>query len=106
MRFQWTKILTTFQVYITAKGQAQALGEYESAKALFAVIPDNVPRPIALGTLASNPDKHFLLVEFKDMAEELPPVPEFAAVIAKLHRDSESPNGKLASRSLHRRASS
>jgi protein-ribulosamine 3-kinase len=45
--------------------------------------------------LASNPQKHFLLVEFKDMADELPPVPEFVAVIAALHQNSSSPNGKF-----------
>jgi protein-ribulosamine 3-kinase len=83
------------QTYITEKGQAQAVGEYESTRALFSVIPDNVPRPVAVGTLASNPQKHFLLVEFRDMADELPPVPEFVAVIATLHQKSSSPNGKF-----------
>jgi protein-ribulosamine 3-kinase len=34
-------------------------------------------------------------VEFKDMADELPPVPEFVAVIATLHQRSSSPDGKF-----------
>jgi hypothetical protein len=80
---------------MTEKGQAQAVGEYESSKALFSIIPSNIPRPVAVGTLASNPRKHFLLVEFKDMANELLPVPDFAAVIATLHQQSSSPNGKF-----------
>jgi protein-ribulosamine 3-kinase len=81
------------KVYITAKGQAQAIGEYESTKALNSVIPDNVPKPIGLGVLARDASKHFLVVEFKDMIEEMPPVQELVAVLAKLHNNSISPDG-------------
>ena len=83
------------KVYTTAKGQTQAIGEYESTTALHAVIPENVPKPIALGVLAKDPSKHFLVVEFKEMIEEMPPVPELASVIARLHNESISPNGKF-----------
>ena len=72
-----------------------AKGEYESTVALYSVIPDNVPQPIATGTYASNPEKHFYLAEYRDMVDELPPVPELAALIANLHRKSASPNGKF-----------
>lgn len=83
------------KVYITSKGQAQAQGEYLSAQALHAVIPDNVPRPVSLGVLAKDSNKHFLLCEFVDMVEEMPPVAEFASVIAQLHKNSQSPGGKF-----------
>lgn len=62
---------------------------------MHAVIPDNVPKPIGLGVLAKDPSKHFLVVEFKDMDEEMPAVSEFVAVIAKLHKNSVSPTGEF-----------
>jgi fructosamine-3-kinase len=46
-----------------------------------------------MGVLAKDPSKHFLIVEFKDMVEEMPPVSELASVMAKLHNDSVSPTG-------------
>ena len=59
------------------------------------MIHENVPQPIATGAYASNPKKHFYLAEYRDMVDELPPVPEFAALIATLHQKSASPNGKF-----------
>jgi protein-ribulosamine 3-kinase len=50
---------------------------------------------VAIGTYASNPKKHFYLAEYRDMVDELPPVPELAALIATLHQTSVSPNGKF-----------
>lgn len=82
-------------MYITPKGRAQAIGEYLSSQALHAVIPENVPRPIAVGVLARDSNKHFLISEFIDLIEELPPVAELASVIAQLHKNSVSPNGKF-----------
>ncbi|KAJ9633734.1 hypothetical protein H2204_006731 [Knufia peltigerae] len=83
------------KVYTRAAAQAQSVGEYESTKALHAVIPDHVPRPVAQGALAKNPGRAFVMFEFKDMIEELPPAAELVAVIAKLHRESHTPNGKF-----------
>ena len=86
---------TKNQVYTTTKSRAQAIGEYESSKALYRVIPENVPRPIALGSLAKDPSKHFLISSFRYISEEMPPVSELAAVIAKLHNESVASNGKF-----------
>lgn len=36
-----------------------------------------------------------MISEFIDLIEELPPVAEFAGLVAKLHKDSVSPNGKF-----------
>ncbi|KIW33516.1 hypothetical protein, variant 1 [Cladophialophora immunda] len=83
------------KVYTTVKAQAQAIGEYLSTKAIYAVIPDSVPRPIALGSLARDPSKHFYLAEYKDMKEEMPPLRDLASVIANLHNNSISPNGRF-----------
>ena len=82
-------------MYTTSKGQAQAIGEYLSAQALHASIPDNVPRPVAVGVLSRDPSKHFLICEFVDLLEEMPPVAEFAGVLARLHRNSASPTGQF-----------
>lgn len=90
-----TKQSYFMKVYITPKGHAQAVGEYLSTQALHAVIPDNVPRPVAVGALARDSSKHFLICEFVDMVEEMPPVAEFASVIAQLHKNSQSPNAKF-----------
>ena len=72
-----------------------ALGEYESTVAAYSLIPTNVPRPIAVGTYASDAKKHFFLAEFRDMLDELPPISELVSVITQLHQRSMSPNGKF-----------
>ena len=77
------------------RGGFRANGEYEASKALHAVIPDNSARPVGAGVLASHPERTFYLAEFRDIEDELPPAPELAAVVAKLHKNSASPNGKF-----------
>lgn len=54
-----------------------------------------MPKPIGLGVLAKEPSKHFLVVEFKDMVEEMPAISDFVGVIAKLHKNSVSPTGEF-----------
>lgn len=83
------------KVYITPKGEAQVLGEYVAAGAVHAIIPENVPPPVGKGVLARDNTKHFLVFEFVDMVEEMPPVNEFVNVLARLHKNSHSPNGKF-----------
>ncbi|OAP62862.1 hypothetical protein AYL99_02089 [Fonsecaea erecta] len=84
------------KVYTTPKARAQAEGEFESTQALHTVIPENVPRPIGRGVLARDPSRHFFIAEFKAMKEVVPPPEkELASVIANLHNNSISPNGKF-----------
>ena len=64
-------------------------------KALHAVIPANIPQPLAWGTYADDPKKHFYLAEFCDMKDELPNVSNFVSIIAQLHENSGSPTGKF-----------
>ena len=71
------------------------MGEYLSTKALHGVIPENIPHPVSLGVLARDPSRHFLICDFVNMIEEMPPVAEFANVVARLHKDSTSPTGKF-----------
>lgn len=72
-------------------------GEYESMKALNAVSPDFVPKPVGHGTYASDSNIHFFMVEFVPMANELPDVVKFCSMLADLHHRSiaQSPNGKF-----------
>ncbi|KAI0199393.1 Fructosamine kinase-domain-containing protein [Astrocystis sublimbata] len=83
------------KVYNTEYANEMALGEYEGSKALYKALPENVPRPIAAGALASDAKKHFYLAEFKNITDEMPETSKFVSVIAKLHQTTESPNGKF-----------
>lgn len=69
-------------------------GEYEATAALYAMVPRNVPEPIAHGDFFSDPSKHFFLAEFRDMSDELPATDEFVSILAKIHQQ-QSPTGKF-----------
>ena len=76
-------------------GKNMVQGEFESMKAIYELLPDFVPRPIAWGTYQSVPDTHFFLCENRDMTDEMPDPEKFAAQLASLHQDSKSPTGKF-----------
>ena len=71
--------------------------EFEGVNAIYAIVPDFVPRPIGWGTYKADQNKHFYMSEFIPMREELPDPQVFCAKLAQLHRDSISlsPNGKF-----------
>lgn len=69
--------------------------EFESASAIHNVLPEFVPRPIACGTYISIPDAQFFRCEFRKMAPNMPDPTKFGALLSRLHRKSESPNGKF-----------
>jgi len=70
-------------------------GEFESMKEIYKVVPTFVPKPIAWGTYESAPETSFFLCDFKEMKGDMPDPIEFAALLAKLHRNSRSPTGKF-----------
>jgi len=72
-----------------------ARGEFESAKEIYDVIPVFTPRPIAQGPYKSNPDKYFLLFEFRSMTGQQPSPDEFATNLVAMHQKGTSPNGKF-----------
>ncbi|KAF2683552.1 hypothetical protein K458DRAFT_487708 [Lentithecium fluviatile CBS 122367] len=80
------------QIPTSENGAAMAKGEYEATKTLRNVVPDNVPKPVAHGTLASNSSKAFFLAEYHDMSDDLPDTGELVFVIAKIHAIT-SPTG-------------
>lgn len=70
--------------------------EYESARLLHSFSPNGLPKPVAFGTYASDPDSHFYLCAFIDMALRIPDPAKFCAVLAEMHQNSigHSPEGK------------
>lgn len=69
-----------------------ARGELESTQALALIVPDNVPKAVACGTCAGDPNQGF--AEFQTMKDELPAVSDFVSVVIKLYRQS-SPTGQF-----------
>ena len=69
--------------------------EYEGCSAIYPVVPDFVPRPVAWGTYRSDTNTHYYMAEFVPMIEEVPDPQSFCAVLAKLHKNSiaRSKNG-------------
>lgn len=76
-------------------GQKMVEGEFESMKAIHALLPDFAPAPLAQGSYETTPNTHFFLCEFRDMVENMPGPREFGAQLAALHQSSKSPKGKF-----------
>lgn len=70
-------------------------GEFHSMSAIYGVIPEFVPKPIACGTYETIPDTHFFLCEFREMTEDMPDPDEFASRLSKMHQKSVSPTGNF-----------
>ena len=69
-------------------------GEFTSMSAIYAVMPDFCPRPVAWGSYASIPDVNFFLYDFHKMTDKLPDLHTFPANLAELHHKGTSENGK------------
>ncbi|KAI4606727.1 hypothetical protein J4E80_010039 [Alternaria sp. BMP 0032] len=80
--------------YRDANAKDMVRAEYESTAALHETAPQNVPRPLAYGSFASDPERFFYIQAFCDMNDELPDVDEFVAILAKIHQ-KKSPTGKF-----------
>ena len=65
-------------------------GEYESMKAITEFSADFAPRPIDRGTFASDSDMHFLLMEFREMDQEVPEMEPTCVALANMHLKSHS----------------
>ncbi|KAK7999448.1 Fructosamine/Ketosamine-3-kinase [Apiospora arundinis] len=83
------------KVFLHERGREMVEAEYESTKAWYEIVPANVANPIGWGELANKPGRYFLLLEFRDMADEMPPAADFVAVVAAGHQASMSPTGKF-----------
>ncbi|MCJ1405747.1 hypothetical protein MMC11_008977 [Xylographa trunciseda] len=89
--------LQSFFLKVISKelGKNMVHGEFESMKAIYTLLPDFAPKPIAWGTYETVKDTHFFLCEFRDMSDEMPDPHKFTSRLAALHQNSKSPNGKF-----------
>lgn len=86
-----------FVKYATGEhGKAQLEGEYNSVKEINKIVPGFAPRPHAFGNMedTSSPT-FFFLCEFIYITSDLPDPQALGARLARMHRDSQSPNGKF-----------
>lgn len=72
-------------------------GAFEAETAVHAYVPNLVPRPIARGTYAGDPDTHFYMCEWVDMQDQLPSPAAWASAVSSLHLQSQgkSPTGQF-----------
>ena len=75
-------------------GKAMVSGEFVSMTTIQKALPTIVPHPYASGTYASDPNIHFFLCGFVNMAEGLPDVQGLARSLAQLHKNGVSPDGR------------
>ena len=70
-------------------------GEYHSARAIDAVVPNMVPKAAGWGEYHNGESQvYFYLADFHDMDLSAPPEPaSFVAHIAAMHQNGTSPNG-------------
>ncbi|KAI9778640.1 MAG: hypothetical protein M1816_004002 [Peltula sp. TS41687] len=89
--------LQSFFIKVISKelGKNMTHGEFESMKAIYALMPDFVPKPIGWGTYQTIPETHFFLCEYREMIDEMLDPHKFTACLAALHQNSKSPNGKF-----------
>lgn len=83
------------KVVSTDTGKRMVHAEFESMKAIHGITPDFAPRPMAWGSYETTPDTHFFLCEFRHFDDEMPNPKDFTLRLAKLHQNSQSPNGKF-----------
>ncbi|KAI0973177.1 Fructosamine/Ketosamine-3-kinase [Xylaria arbuscula] len=68
-------------------------GAFEAENALYEFVPEYVPRPVSFGTYMTQPDVHFYICDFVDMADEVPSPAAWAEAAATLHKRSNWPEG-------------
>jgi fructosamine-3-kinase len=83
------------QVVSGQDGKGIVSAEFTAMSAIHKVSPSLVPRPIAWGTYDQIPNLDFFLCEFRNMTGGLPDLEQFPAQVARLHRNSASPDGRF-----------
>lgn len=75
-------------------GKGMVSGEFVSMSLLREASPAMIPKPIAWGTYAADPNVHFFLCEFVIMTDDIPDEQKLGQMLADLHSKNTSPNGK------------
>ncbi|KAI9804037.1 MAG: hypothetical protein M1833_000318 [Piccolia ochrophora] len=88
---------TFFLKYVTGgNGASMMEGEFNALSELYKTFPSFITEPWAWGKFEhSVQPTHFFLMEFIPIADQLPLPGPFCALVAQLHRTSESPTGKF-----------
>jgi len=73
------------KMYMHEDGKQMALGEFESTKAWYERTTENVPKPIGTGECANRSGKHFCLLEFRDMSDDMPAASDLVSILARVH---------------------
>ena len=87
--------MSVFKIIKQSEWNGMARAEYESQKALAAIIPENVAPPTTWGVFAMDKSKAFFMTRFRNLRDRAPPTVQFLAVLRKLHQTSFSPTGKF-----------
>jgi protein-ribulosamine 3-kinase len=69
-------------------GRRMFEGTFQSECAFASYCPNHVPKPIAFGEYAAEPDTWFYLCDYHDMVDELPGVKALLPIITKIHKES------------------
>ncbi|KAM7192874.1 Fructosamine kinase domain containing protein [Naviculisporaceae sp. PSN 640] len=85
------------KVSVGHHGREALKGEFEGTSAIYAAVPGFSPRPLAWGTLSSQPDSHFYVCDFYEFVDGALPEPtSFCKNLARLHQaPQKSPNQKF-----------
>ncbi|KAH6649469.1 Fructosamine kinase-domain-containing protein [Chaetomium tenue] len=77
------------------QGRKALEGEFEATSAIYAVVPNFCPKPIAWGSLEGEPDAYFYLCKYHNFTDALPQPGPLCAKLAELHNSDTSPDGKF-----------
>ncbi|KAJ4294364.1 hypothetical protein N0V90_008054 [Kalmusia sp. IMI 367209] len=101
---RYFKKMGVMEIPLTSPGKVQSgevgrrmiEGTFQSESTYISYCPNHVPKPIAFGEYAAEPDTWFYLCEYHDMVDKLPEMKSFVAIVAKVHQASmgKSPTQK------------
>lgn len=83
------------QIVKRAEWVDMARSEYDSQKALAAVIPEHVIPPVAWGLFEEDPSHSFFMTEFRYLRQKVPSLALFIGIVKRLQQNSKSPTGKF-----------
>jgi protein-ribulosamine 3-kinase len=75
-------------------GKQMCQGEFESLKAMHAVVPSFIPEVYSWGRITEGTG-YYLLAEWREVGQQPPDPQQFTMRVAELHKNSISPNGKF-----------
>jgi fructosamine-3-kinase len=84
-----------FKVHQGERGRKMVSTEYESMMALYRIMPEIVASPVGWGAYEEMEDTYFCVCEYHQMSDDVPDVSHFPALVAELHKQGASPDGRF-----------